>query len=552
MEAIVAILRAAHCKSTHHYFAIDSLWEVTTDRGRSLANMLLANYGPYLKGAKDPDNVFKDFENHVVHVADGYWGGAAKASQKWLDSTLGFLNAGQWSEAAYALGVLSHYFSDPFCPLHTAQSPRETALHRPLEWSVCCAYQEIYKLACNDSRLESFGLPSGPAWLKDSVHQGATLAHQHYETLLDDYNINESRKNPALALGTDSKRILAQIFTWVLTAWGSVIDRIAEEIGTAIPSHSLTLPTLMAGVQVPTKKIVQSIEAGSQRKEVEEILDEYQRTGKVVRNLTPEQKTVQTIRIEKPNYRPPTADVQRVVAEMAAKRDAANPKAVAKLELSNVKPVNTEVAMKPNPFVKNDRIDPAIDKQVDAPKLVSPLPKTPTRTEPALPAKRTTDAPQRREQVCLASPIVDAPAIGPKTAARFHAIDCNTIGEFLERDATELAAEIGVNWITAKLVADWQSQARLACQIERLSAAGAGLLVLAGLQNAEQLIGQDATSLHSHLEKLAQTTEGKRLLRDNGPPPLKTVQRWIAAAETLESAGANKVSTDSQTSCLSE
>ena len=114
MDTIVAILRAAHCKSTHHYFAIDALDEVQSNRGKSLANLLLANYGDYLKGAKDPDNVFKDFENHVLHVRDGYWGGAAKTAEKWLQKCNTLLASGNWKESAYAIGVLSHYFTDPF------------------------------------------------------------------------------------------------------------------------------------------------------------------------------------------------------------------------------------------------------------------------------------------------------------------------------------------------------------------------------------------------------------------------------------------------------
>lgn len=155
METLVAILRAAHCKSTHHFFAIDSLWETSTERGIALSKLLLAHFDLYLKGAKDPDNVFKDFENHVVHVSDGYWGGAAKAGKKWLEVALRQLQAGNWRDAAYSLGVLSHYFTDPFMPLHTAQSPRETAIHRPLEWSVCCSYHEIYAAANSDSNWAS-------------------------------------------------------------------------------------------------------------------------------------------------------------------------------------------------------------------------------------------------------------------------------------------------------------------------------------------------------------------------------------------------------------
>jgi len=103
MYTIVAILRAAHCKSTHHFFAIDALDEVASERGKSLSNLLLASYSDYLQGAKDPETVFKDFENHVLHVRDGYWGGASKTAEKWLEKSHTQLNAGNWKEAASAL-----------------------------------------------------------------------------------------------------------------------------------------------------------------------------------------------------------------------------------------------------------------------------------------------------------------------------------------------------------------------------------------------------------------------------------------------------------------
>ena len=60
--------------------------------GMKLAQMLLAHFQAYLQGAKDPDNVFKDFENHVLHVRDGYWGGATKLVAKWLDTSLKMLS----------------------------------------------------------------------------------------------------------------------------------------------------------------------------------------------------------------------------------------------------------------------------------------------------------------------------------------------------------------------------------------------------------------------------------------------------------------------------
>ena len=500
MNTIVAILRAAHCKSIHHFFAIDALDEVSSERGKSLANLLLANYSDYLQGAKDPDTVFKDFENHVLHVRDGYWGGAAKTAERWLEKSYTQLNAGNWKEAAYAIGVLSHYFTDPFMPLHTQQSPRESIFHRPLEWSVCCAYQSIFKIASEDSGLESFPISTDKGWLTDGIIRGATMANRFYDPLMDDYDMKESGKHPELALSLDSKRSLARIFTWVLTAWGNAIDRIANDVSVSLPKLSLALPTLLAGVQIPGKKILAAMDTSQQRFEVERILDEFQRTGNVVRNLTAEQKTVIKVRKDRPELRLNPGDVQRAISSELFKQQIDSPKPKPK----PVAPMPIKDASPPAPPNRAVRID-------------TPEPKEKTAT---------------RTQLNAGSPIVEAPAIGPKTAARLEAIGMTTIQDLLSHDAEKIAIELKTKWITARLVSQWQAQARLACQIERLSASGAGLLVMAGIESADDLAQRDPTKTHAMLQAVAESAEGKRLLREQGPPPLKTVQRWAEAARS--------------------
>ena len=57
-----------------------------------------------------PDAKFKDFKNHVLHVAEGEWGGAADKATEWYANAVDHLRKRQWSKAAYALGVLSHYY----------------------------------------------------------------------------------------------------------------------------------------------------------------------------------------------------------------------------------------------------------------------------------------------------------------------------------------------------------------------------------------------------------------------------------------------------------
>ena len=123
MQMIFTILRATHCRSTHHYFAIDALKQLPTASAQRLGQLLLKYHDEYLDGAKSPDTRFKDSQNHVIHVSDNNWGGAAQKCQEWREVALKHLNERRWKKAAYACGVLSHYFTDPLMPLHTAQSP---------------------------------------------------------------------------------------------------------------------------------------------------------------------------------------------------------------------------------------------------------------------------------------------------------------------------------------------------------------------------------------------------------------------------------------------
>ncbi len=424
-------------------------------------------------------------------------------------------------------------------PLHTAQSPRETVIHRPLEWSVCCAYRDIYKDACSNAELMEFELPSGSEWMVDTIHRGASFAHQYYEALLDDYNMSEARRFPALALGTESKRILAQLFVSVQTAWGSALDRIAAESTIALPKTSAILPTLIAGLQIPSKKIVQSIESMEQRKEVERILDEYRRTGKVVQNISIEQRRVQVVRKQKPDLRPAPAEMERItITPPPPKVDDAvkiPPKASATPLVTASEP-NTVVQPKPEvslpvpkPHVRQASAATTPKAETDPPAIQSAVPASSDQAASESAPKST------RRRLTLKSPIVDAPAIGPKTAARFHSIGCTTIEDFLSANAQQLAEALNAKWITERLILQWQDQARMALRIDRLTAAGSGLLIIAGIRSTEELARQNGPKLHAALVDAAKSTEGMRLLRDQAPPPLATIERWIAAAQYTQS-----------------
>src|SRR5262245_60224968 len=112
-------------RSTHHKLALDALRHLRLPDSQQWMDVFLRYHRSYLDGAKAPDTEFKDFKNHVLHVHDGYWGGAVEATKKWYDKALAACKNHDWEDAVYSIGVMSHYFSDPLMPLHTGQSEDE-------------------------------------------------------------------------------------------------------------------------------------------------------------------------------------------------------------------------------------------------------------------------------------------------------------------------------------------------------------------------------------------------------------------------------------------
>ena len=136
----------AHASGTHHKLALDALRHLKCMDADLWQRLFLANAKIYLDGSKAPDKEFKDFKNHVLHTRDGYWGGAPDKVRSWYQHLVEALTLQDWQTAVYCAGVLSHYYTDPLHPFHTAQSEAENNIHRAVEWSISKAYDEIYAL----------------------------------------------------------------------------------------------------------------------------------------------------------------------------------------------------------------------------------------------------------------------------------------------------------------------------------------------------------------------------------------------------------------------
>ena len=179
------LLYANKCTSTHHKLAMDALLHLETIQAAQWQNLFVRNVEVFLDGSKAPDKKFKDFRNHVLHVNDNYWGGAVVKAEEWYKRLCEFLKQEDWRRAVYSAGVLSHYITDPFMPLHTQQSEAEGAVHRACEWSVCKSYDSLIQdLSDELGGFPSINLARSDDWLAMAVIDGAQEANRHYDLSL--------------------------------------------------------------------------------------------------------------------------------------------------------------------------------------------------------------------------------------------------------------------------------------------------------------------------------------------------------------------------------
>ncbi len=498
------MLRAAHCRSTHHYFAIDALPLVGTPAGGRLVGHLLRHHHRYLAGAKDPDSRFRDFQNHVIHVNDGYWGGAPRVAHQWYDRMQRYLRTNRFSDAAHAAGVLSHYFTDPIQPLHTAQTPAEKILHRPIEWSVTKSYGSLLADWKADPSRTVFQLSDNPGWLGEAILTSARVAHDHYETLLTHYDLKAGRSNPSAGLDAVSRGCLSQLIGLCVTGWARVIERAAYDAeqsqGRALPTQSVTLGVMLAGIRMPRQRWIRHAEHRIEQAKITALINEFEATGKVEEHLPSEVRVIEKVCRVYAKER----EYNRIRAERHSNAD-----------IRILEPTATsEQTIEPNIDEYLPAADSAAEVTVGTSPAIIPL---------AFPAQ-----PQVRLRV--EDPLVNAPSIGSKTADRFAAIGIYTVGDFLSSKPEQIAAKLATRWITVATLNVWRCQTILMCQLPEMLARETQLLVGSGFPTADSIAKTSSDKLLDAIQTYAATYSGRRYLRGAAAPDRDRVETWIGEA----------------------
>lgn len=521
MSLLYAVVFASRCRSNHHRLAVDALRHLQSPDAERWRNLLLHHHADYLAGAKAPDEQFKDFKNHVLHVREKEWGGAIESCEEWYRRTVRALAAKDWKLAAWSAGVMSHYYVDPIQPFHTHQTEEENVIHRAVEWSFSKSYATFQRILENDmGGYPKMDAPGGESWLAEMVRAGARESNQHYETVIDHYDFAKGVKDPPAGLDQELKDTIAKLVGHAAVGLARILDRAFEEAAVRPPKVSGDLQAFFLALEIPIQTVLKALDDAASRREVQAQFEEFQRTGKVRATLGEDDKLVRELHAAEVLKTPLSSLDAKWPREIGGKAGEGAPPRNSKTKapaLPSAKPVRTielETKSEPQPIAL-----PAPTKQ----QMPRELP------EGAPLAKREKTLP--KFTLNEGAPVVQAPSIGPKTAKRLEAVGVKTIADLLAMNAEEGEQQIDARHISAKVIRDWQAQALLACTVPGLKSREAQALVACGIQDAQDLAESDAVQLCEGVAQWGLSDEGQRAWGTAPAPTADDVATWIERAK---------------------
>jgi predicted flap endonuclease-1-like 5' DNA nuclease len=545
MSLLYAVVFASRCRSNHHRLAVDALRHLRTAHAEAWRNLLLHHHVEYLGGAKAPDDVFKDFKNHVLHVRDKDWGGAVEACQEWYRRTVRAMRERDWKQAAWSAGVLSHYYVDPLQPFHTHQTEEEGVIHRAVEWSFSKSYAAFQRLLERDlGGYPDIAVPAGDDWLKQMVKAAAKASNPHYELIIEHYDLARGVQDPPSGLDQELKDTIARLVGHAAVGFARILDRAFDEAAVKPPNVGGVLQAFFLTLEMPIQAVLKAIDDAKARREVEAQYEEYRRTGKVRATLAEDDKVVRALYAAEVLKTPLSSLDAKWPREIGAKAgEGARPRGRTALPAPAPKLPKPRAA-KP---VRVIDLAPTQVARLPAPEGVSP----PERAKPAgaprqrAPRELPEGAPLAKKEKIMprfmlsgGAPVEQAPSIGPKTAKRLEAVGVRTVADLLSLEPEDGEEQIDARHISAQVIRDWQAQALLACTVPGLRSREAQALVACGVRDARELADMDANDLCEGVARWGLSEEGQRAWGAAPAPSADDIATWIARAQRAMGEGA--------------
>jgi hypothetical protein len=172
-------------------------------------------------------------------------------------------------------------------------------VHRALEWSVARSYGELqHVLEHEQGGYPQLETPPREDWLERMVLAGAELAHEHYQVVIDHYDLARGVRDPLAGMDTECRGRIATCLGHAVAGFARVLERAFEEAEVEPPLVETTLQGFFLGLTAPLRSIVHYVADLNERLAIEAIYDEVQRTGKVVKNLPDDDREVRKLHAE--------------------------------------------------------------------------------------------------------------------------------------------------------------------------------------------------------------------------------------------------------------
>ncbi len=526
MSSLQKLLFVHRCASTHHKIVLDSLRHLQCDHAETWRRLFLKQAKSLLAGASPPDDTFKDFRNHVCHVREKCWGGAVESAETWFKNTVVALHEQQWAKAAYAAGVLSHYYSDPLMPLHTAMTEEAGIIHRACERSVFRSYDHLTAILERDlGGYPNVKMPSGPRWLSEMVKTGARLSHEHYDVLIDHYNPAKGRWNAAAGLDDEIRVSLAECLGQAVVGFARILDRATFEAGIAPPKVWLAFDSLGARMRIPLMRWSRWRAGRRSTGLVKAAYKEFRKTGKVTKALPEDERTVRRLHAE---------EVLKTTLETL---DAIKPRPVGSKHGTGTYLRPMVAAAKVGPALATVSVEGAEHAQSKGDGSASVATKASRRagsgngpdegraSKPGKPVPRLA-----KFHLDPSSSLADAPSIANRTAEKLAAVGIRSVVDLLAKQPEDVAARLKLGHVKPDTVREWQVQARLACRVPNLRSLDVKILVACGITEPEDLAQCEALELLDRVDLFISTSEGQRAIRGGSQPDLDVVTNWIESA----------------------
>ncbi|MHA1555763.1 MAG: DUF4332 domain-containing protein [Candidatus Heimdallarchaeota archaeon] len=456
-------------RSIHHRVALEAVKFLD----ENLANIFLKYYEGLLVGSTAPDEIFKDYKNHVLFMPEK-WGGAPKAVNDWFNKTVSALKNKRWEKAVFAAGVMSHYIADINHPLHTGQTEEEGLIHSFTEWGAAEIYLDLRKDMI-------IGPPEQINKIKDYVIKSANEANNSYIFVIENYDLEQGQKsNWGKGYNDALKAKITQRIASAIQGTASLYLKAIAEAGNPDPGKiKLGATRSRIKLTAQAERNRQNQERKMRKKTTKQMKNEFYKTKRVQNSLMPDDRYYLQV-----------------------------------LQDGEIKPVNLPKSLK----TISAKVEKKAVTKIPLPKFN--LPKK-SRFSPA---------------ITFNSDIEDAAEVSKATADKFKKIGIIKVVDFVvakPEDIVNLLREkLNYNQLDVADISRMITETKLMLEIWRLHVHDAVILYKVGIRTKADLKKQKQAKLWKAVQIAIKDKHVKKFLRrSNLIPNLEEVSEWIESAK---------------------